>query len=438
MNAERLLAISRRIYGWLQALYPKEHQNEYGQEMAQLFADQCRFALEEGGRFGLLALWGRTLMDFCKTAVAEHFYSPQANLGLLQATPGAPLPWRGVALVLIPGIVLFVGQVGQLTGNNWYFDMLAWAGYAFMVPVLLVWWQTGKFPVWGLIPLGLFFRNVAPVMTTRLAELSVILSQNALVKSIQSQLDLPGGKQMLVILFGYLALVLTLAWMVHRRERFTLAAWLWLGVFALVALAKPLMDAFKTLEVYMLLQTQGHSFLRAALDSSLSRTFSGFSLSYPAAIFLVLVFTGALLSRQHGRLAMLLLIGYLLPTIVYGYYYVDAYSSSGGPGPAWINAAVLVYRLCLAIVAPLWVVRAASRRGQALGVAIPVILALAAQVGLAAAIQLQAGWRGGADWFPADVAYMIAGLVLATVLYKDAVAEPQVRETAHAGYERIS
>lgn len=437
MNAERILRISRRVYGWLQGLYPKEHQLEYGHEMTQLFADQCRFALEEGGSFGLLALWGRTLVDVCKTAVAEHFYSPQANLGLLQATPGAPLPWRGVALVLIPGIVLLVGQVGQLTGNNWYFDLLAWAGYAFMLPVLLVWWRAGKFPVWGLIPLGLFFRAIESTVTMRLAELSVILSQNALVKSIQDQYNLPGGKQMLVILFGYLALVIVLAWLVYRRERFSLSAWLWLGIFTLTALARPLMDAFKTLEVYMLLQTQGQSFLQAALDSSLSRTFSGFSQSYPAAIFLVLVFTGALLARQHGRLAMLLLIGYLLPIIVYGYYYVNDYSPPDGPGPVWINAAVLVYRLCLAIIAPLWVVRSASRRGQALGVAIPVILALAAQVGLAAAIQLQAGWQG-ADWLLVDAAYMIAGLVLATVLYKDAPVEPQVQETARAGYERVS
>jgi hypothetical protein len=409
MNAERMLRISRRIYGWLQALYPKEHQLEYGREMTQLFADQCRFALEDGGRFGLLALWGRTLVDVCKTAVIEHFYSPQANLGFLQATPGAPLPWRGVVLVLIPGIMLLVGQVGQLTGNNWYFDMLAWAGYAFMIPVLLVWWHAGKFPVWGLIPLGLFFRAVESIVTTRLAELSVILSQNALVRTVQAQYDLPGGKQMLVILFGYLALVITLAWVVYRRERFTRSAWLWLAIFALIALAKPLMDVFKTVEVYMLLQTQGHSFLRTTLDGSLSRTFSTLSLSYPAAIFLVLVFTGALLARHHGRLAMLLLIGYLLPTVVYGYYYVDTYSFPDGLSPAWINAAVLVYRLSLAVIAPLWVVRSASQRGQALGVAIPVVLALAAQVGLAMAF----------GWFPVDIAYMIAGMILATVLYKD-------------------
>ena len=432
MNAERILVISRRVYGWLQALYPKEHRLEYGQEMAQLFADQCSFALEDGGRFGLLALWSRTLVDVCKTAVVEHFYSPQANLGLLQATPGAPLPWRGVALVLIPGIMLLVGQVGQLSGNNWYFDMLAWAGYAFMIPVLLVWWRVGKFPVWGLIPTGLFFRNIEPILTTRLAGLSIILSQNVLVRAIQAQLNLPGGKQMLLILFGYLALVITLAWMVHRRQRFTLSVWLWLGVFALIALARPLMDVFKTVEVYLLLQTQEHSFLRAALDSSLSRTFSTLSLSYPAAIFLVLVFTGALLARQHGRLAMLLLIGYLLPTIVYGYYYADSYSSLGGPGPVWINAAVLIYRLSLAIIAPLWAVRSASRRGQALGVAIPVILALAAQVGLALAGQLQDGLPV-AGWFLVDATYMIAGVVLATVLYKDALVKQQQRLSVAIG-----
>lgn len=423
MNADRIIRTSRRVYDWLLGIYPQEHRLEYGQEMARLFTDQCRLALNAHGRFGLLALWSRTIADLCKTAAAEHFYSPQAKWGLLQATPGAPLPWKGVTLVLIPGLVLLISQVGQLTGNNWFYETLSWAGYAFMVPVLLVWWRARRFPVWGLIPLGLFLRDFSTTVTGWLFELSVLLSQSTLARSLQPNGNLITGDQLLIILFGYLVMIVVLARIVHGRRKFTPAVWLWLGIFNLAALARPLMDAIKTVNIYILLETQGYSFLREGLYSSLSRTILSTVSSLPAAIFLLLVFAGALLARRHGRLAMLLLIGYLLPTIVYGLYHDwDTFSLH----PAWINAAVLTYRVCMAVIAPLWVVRSASQRGQALATTVPVILALAAQTGLTIATQTGTGTLETFGWLATDMTTTIAGLALATVLYKRISPTPRI------------
>ena len=78
---------------------------------------------------------------------------------MLEAVPNKPLPWKGVVLVLIPGIVFMVGQIGQLAGEDWFFLLVRRAAYYLIVPVLLVWFVKRKFPIWGLIPLGMIYRT---------------------------------------------------------------------------------------------------------------------------------------------------------------------------------------------------------------------------------------------------------------------------------------
>ena len=160
MNKNRWIDFSRRIYARFLGLYPSAHRDEYGQAMLQLFGDQCRSAFERRGGPGLAALWLRTLFDLGLSAIAEHLSAPGAQLGLLDAIPNKPLPWKGVGLVLVPGLLLFSAQVAQLAGKSWVFTVLTRVPYLLMVPVLLVWLITRKYPVWGLIPLGLLCSNV--------------------------------------------------------------------------------------------------------------------------------------------------------------------------------------------------------------------------------------------------------------------------------------
>jgi len=141
--------------------------------MARLFSDQCNSAIRGHGKRGLLALWLRTLWDLGKSALVEHF-SSSSTAGLLEPIPDKPLPWKGVLLVLIPGLVFFICQIGTLNGKDWFFSIIPWLGYACMVPVLLVWVFMKKFPVWGLIPLGLIISNLRWDMERQLYSLSLL------------------------------------------------------------------------------------------------------------------------------------------------------------------------------------------------------------------------------------------------------------------------
>jgi len=49
MKRESWVAGSRRLYAWLLKLYPKDHVEEYGAAMLQVFTDQCREISKEQG-----------------------------------------------------------------------------------------------------------------------------------------------------------------------------------------------------------------------------------------------------------------------------------------------------------------------------------------------------------------------------------------------------
>jgi uncharacterized protein involved in exopolysaccharide biosynthesis len=66
------VALSRKIYERLLALYPMEHRREYGPPMAQLFRDQCRDAWTEARGWALTLLWLHTSIDLVKTSTLEH------------------------------------------------------------------------------------------------------------------------------------------------------------------------------------------------------------------------------------------------------------------------------------------------------------------------------------------------------------------------------
>src|SRR5919199_4184 len=122
MKTNHWIELSRRFYRLLLRLYPQAYRASYESEMFRLFSDQCREAYEQQGKLGILLLWPRTLVDVGITATREHLTDPRAKLGLLEAEPNAPLPWKGVLLVLIPGLIFFIGQVVELTSSkDWFF-----------------------------------------------------------------------------------------------------------------------------------------------------------------------------------------------------------------------------------------------------------------------------------------------------------------------------
>jgi len=232
MKPNRWIELSRRFYGRLLYLYPKEYRLEYGPSMLQVFNDQCRSAYQNGGVWGLIALWFRILLDLGISALREQVSSPRSSWGLLEAIPNAPLPWKGVAMVLVPGLIFFVAQIGQLSGQDWFDLMVYRAAYFLIIPVILVGAITRKFPIWGLVPLGLFF-NTAWSYGYRLQYFylnqSNSISSRLMYLVFQYQIV-----EKIVIVAGPLSLMAILVWLSARRRQFSPWAWAWIGIYLLL------------------------------------------------------------------------------------------------------------------------------------------------------------------------------------------------------------
>ncbi len=69
---ERAVGTSERAYRALLRVYPRKLRDEYGDEMARCFRDLCREKLEDGGVWGLAALWAHTLPELLYSALKER------------------------------------------------------------------------------------------------------------------------------------------------------------------------------------------------------------------------------------------------------------------------------------------------------------------------------------------------------------------------------
>jgi hypothetical protein len=84
--------------------YPANFRREYGQQMAQMFRDQCHTARGQGAA-AFSVLWWRTLADVAVTVVVEHLAARKARL--MHAMTFKNHPDRLASLLfLIPGLVL--------------------------------------------------------------------------------------------------------------------------------------------------------------------------------------------------------------------------------------------------------------------------------------------------------------------------------------------
>lgn len=238
MKNHRWIEISRRVYARLLNLYPKEHRSEYGADMLQVFTDQCRSASQAGNGLGFIALWMRTLIDLGINVLREQFTSPHVWQGLLEAAPNAPLPWKGVTLVLIPGLIFFISQVAQLTGKDWFFLMVLRAAYFMIIPVIIVGVWKRKFPIWGLIPLGLLFYTLLSVGSRleyfRQRFLALSTSNPLLRWLVMLANVFTPSTVRITIVTVFLLCILALLWSAKRRGGIPAGAWIWLGVYVLL------------------------------------------------------------------------------------------------------------------------------------------------------------------------------------------------------------
>lgn len=102
--------ISERVYKTLLVAYPKGFREEYGPHMAQAFRDLLRDEVARRGAIGLVALWGRTILDLFVSAFAERGRTVVpvlssrrlVRLGGISAMVGGALSLV-LALLLAPG-----------------------------------------------------------------------------------------------------------------------------------------------------------------------------------------------------------------------------------------------------------------------------------------------------------------------------------------------
>lgn len=369
METNKWVASSQHLYRWLLHLYPKTYRTVYEAEMFHLFTDQCREAYKQRGRLGILFLWFRTLIDLGITVIREHLSDPRAKIGLLEAVPNEPLPWKGVFLVLVPGLIFFVSQVVQLTSiTNLFFLVVFWAGYFLILPVLLVWLVACRFPVWGLIPLGLLYATLKSYYADRfeLSNLPFVGYRVVYARLLFGvRISINDLKYLLPILIC-LVLLIVLIWRNARRGQIPRSVWIWLGLYGLLIILGAVGAVYSALGWWPPPEPKQYLF-------QVSLWYF-----YESLPFLLLVFIGHLFARKYGGFSFLLLWGYLLPTVLFGWY--DTWYESV---PFYVvSVTVLVYRFMVALVAPVWLARTASRPGRQRAVAVLAVSAILSHLSL--------------------------------------------------------
>lgn len=418
MKRNRWIELSQRFYLQLLHLYPHAYREQYEMEMFCLFTDECREAHQEHGGLGILLLWPRTLVDVGVTAVSEHLADSQASLGLLQANPNAPLPWKGVPLVLIPGLIFFISQIAQVTStSDWFFIAFYRVAYYLMLPVLLIWLLTRRFPVWGLIPLGLLYKVLESYSPHQ------ILSRIPFLRGLPALEADPLNPASPIFDLNYLIPLSVctvgigvLLWYISRHQQIPRAVWRWLAVYGLFIVFQI------GIQTYNFIAWQGLDW-STAFNDPITKYFviqTPLYFLYEWLPFLLLVFGGALFARNYGGLSFLLILGYLLPTIVFGRYgeWNDALPF------ALVSTSLLIYRFVVALVAPVWLVRAASMQKRKRAAAIPVAIAILTHIALNLIAFVTSTNLTGYQPRPLDFAMIVwdqlilaAGLGLAVTLY---------------------
>ena len=213
-------------------------------------------------------------------------------------------------LVLVPGLIFFVSQVALLVNRmDWFAWMGRRAAYALIVPVLVIWIWKRKFPVWGLVPLGLLFSTFLTSFWYHFEVLGVICNTNPIIVWLNEQtqgLFTPAINKALAITL--LICTIGLIWLLGRCSSLSHMAWVWLGVYSLLVILNFWANYNFQVETY---QKVNGGFLHTILIIA----YFGF---YSYGGYLVLILLGTLPAKRHGKLTLLLLLGFLLPALISG------------------------------------------------------------------------------------------------------------------------
>ena len=208
-----------------------------------------------------------------------------------------------------------------------------------------------------------------------------------------------------------------LIWYNTRQREIPRATWGWLAFYVLLIIFQIIAVAYNTA-----ISWQSLDWKNALNSVDMKQYMVDMSLwyLYDTLPFLLLVFIGMLFAPKYQGLSFLILLGYLLPTVIFGRYDFGRHII-----PFYlVTLAVLVYRFVVALVAPIWLVRAASIPGRQRAAAIPVATAIICQISLNVIVYQAGVSHSFFQPSPLDFALSIwnqfiiaAGLGLAVTLY---------------------
>jgi len=333
------MTMAERMYRMLVWLYPAKHRQAYEQPMLQHARDLGR-AARQRGRWHVAVLCGRLLKDGIINAAIEHL--EVIKMGDHRYTP---VPWLSVILAAFPGLLIALSRRYAVVLD----PVLPILGYVYLGLLVLVtpimWWQRRRFPVWALLPAGALIWVLTYMAGSELSRQ---------VRSL-STFDLRWTGMETGITLINLVLGAALFVAVLRGRRVSGLAWLVIGVIV-----------------------SGHVLLAVLYSRarySGTEFFPGMVQYFTASGIgpvegLMLVAVGLLAARQHGVLAILVVVG------GYSYMCMDSDYLFGYPLREWagLSAYLAAVTVSFLVVVPVALLRARTRLGRALAVFVPVAI----------------------------------------------------------------
>jgi hypothetical protein len=338
------MALAERIYRLLLRLYPAKHRKDYGEPMLQ-HARDLRRAAQQRGRWQVAMLCLRLLKDGIVNAAIEHMEVIRMANNRFE-----PVSWISVLLACIPGLLVAISRRHtDLLG-----PLLPILGYAYLGLLALVapviWWRRRRFPVWALLPAGALVWYLTYRAGTELSRISLLYLPDL------GWVGMWTGIALLNILLAAAIFVALL-----RGKRLAVSIWLVMGVIVVGNLVLAILYSLNT-------NDGAWSF------AGIWQYFAASGLGSVEGLMLVAV--GLLAARQHGVLALLVVVGGHLYMCTDNDYLFGSPHRDWAGLPAYLVAVTILY---LAVV-PLAFLRAKSRLGRAVGVFVPVAAFLVALI----------------------------------------------------------
>jgi hypothetical protein len=341
------MTTAETLYRALLRLYPKEHRQAYCQDMLQ-HARDLELAAQERGRLTVTVLYLHLVGDGIVNAGKEHWSALRAAGGSFK-----PVPWPAVLVAAIPGLwLVLTRRHADVLGPALLVLRTVYIVLLLTVPPL-VWLRTRRLPVWTLLPLGM----IAWLLVQRL---EIAVASAAVPQDTQAAI-------WAVIAILMLALAAAIFAALLRGRRAPASAFIVIGLLLLGGLLLALLLSRTPPWSYRYLQ-RPMMYLAAALTGP--------------ATALLLVAIGLPAAQRHNVLAILVVIG------GYGAMFLDSDYLWGSPYRDWPGLPLYLAGMIFLffILAPVGLLRAKTRLGQAIALFVPAAIFLTARIAVPALV----------------------------------------------------